>query len=81
MKRDFLDFFVFFVGNVEIHMKYRKFQTYYWLVVLRIRMNSPARKWTTLQDRFRNVVLEYDDYVIEHTEFDYLRNLAHTVQL
>lgn len=41
--------------------------------------NSPARKWVSLQDRIRSIVLEFDDYVNDETELEYLRTLAHTI--
>jgi hypothetical protein len=40
--------------------------------------NSPAQKWTDLQDRLRSTIVEY---VETNTELDYLRTLGHTIQL
>ena len=43
--------------------------------------NSPSRKWTTHQDRIRNIVLDYNDYVNDNTEMEYLRNVGHTIDI
>lgn len=43
--------------------------------------NSPTRKWYTLQDRIRSIVLEFDDYVTNNEEIEYQRNLAHITVL
>ena len=43
--------------------------------------NTPARKWVSVQDRVRSIVLEYNDYVTSQTELEYLRNLANTIVL
>lgn len=43
--------------------------------------NTPARHWFTLQDRIRVIVMDYDDYVNDGTELEYLRNLGTVIEI
>ncbi len=41
--------------------------------------NSPKWKWVQLQTRIRSVVLDYNTYVDNDEEMEYLTTLAHTI--
>lgn len=43
--------------------------------------NIPARRWYDYQQRIRTIVLEYNDYVNDDNELEYIRNLATTIEI
>ena len=42
---------------------------------------SPKRKWLELQTRIQNVSREYDSYKNRNATLDYLRTIAHNINL